>query len=75
MFAVDIEERSVDVVVDGILAVERANVVDAQSKAISELLLEAEVDLERIRPAVVRIEGDELVEGKECRGLACVVER
>src|SRR5262249_9624758 len=61
----DVELRTVDVVVQRVLAVERAHVVDAESQTIRKLLLNAEVELDGVRPAIAGVEGDDLVERQE----------
>src|SRR5450631_1793321 len=71
----DVELRSVDVVVDRGLAIKRTNIVDAQRCASAKLLLNTEVELDGVRPAVVRIKSYILGERKECCNALRVIEQ
>src|ERR1019366_5600422 len=71
----DVELRAVDVVVKRSLAVQRTDIVDAHRCASAKLLLNTEIELDGIRPAVVRVEGYVLGERKECCNALLVIEK
>ena len=64
----DVELRRVEVLVDRLPAIQRADIVRAKGKTAGDLLLDAEVELIGEGPLEMRVDGGDLVEGKEAGG-------